>query len=86
MNPNGKEKKVNQANLSALQQPLQPTLSPERLINLDEVEKQTGFKSSYIYSQIQLGKFPKPVKVGAASRWRESEVQSWIIKQINKGA
>ena len=86
MNPNGKEKKVNQTNISTLQQPLQPTLSPERLINLDEVEHRTGFKSSYIYLRIQKGEVPAPVKVGAASRWRESEVQAWIQKQIHGGA
>lgn len=56
--------------------------SPERLITLDEVQKITGFKSSYIYSKIQKGEFPQPVKIGTASRWRESEIQQWIHDQI----
>lgn len=59
----------------------QPVTS-ERLINLDEVERITGFKSSYIYSQIQRRLFPQPVKIGTASRWRESQVQQWIHNQI----
>lgn len=59
-----------------------PSVTSERLINLDEVERITGFRSSYIYSKIQKSKFPKPVKIGTASRWRESEVQAWIHDQI----
>lgn len=68
-----------------LQHELQPKPAPERLINLDEVEIQIGFKSSFIYSRIQKGKFPSPVKIGTASRWRESEIQAWIEKQIQGG-
>lgn len=54
----------------------------ERLLYLAEVEFQTGFKSSFLYQLMKEGKFPKPVKIGTASRWRESEVQQWINNQI----
>ena len=54
----------------------------ERLINLNEVEFQTGFKSSFIYQLIKEGKFPAPVKIGTASRWKLSEIQAWIQAQI----
>lgn len=57
----------------------------ERLLPLPEVESRSGFKSSFIYQLIKEGKFPKPVKIGAASRWRESEVQQWIHDQIEGG-
>lgn len=60
----------------------QPHSQPERLLPLPEVESRSGFKSSFIYQLIKVGKFPKPVKIGAASRWRESEVQQWIHNQI----
>ncbi len=56
--------------------------SLERFLPLPEVESQSGFKSSFIYQLIKEGKFPKPVKIGTASRWRESEVQQWIHNQI----
>ena len=59
---------------------------PERLIPLPEVESRSGFKSSFIYQLIKEGKFPKPVKIGSASRWRESEVQQWIHNQIEGSA
>ncbi len=55
---------------------------PERLVPLDEVESITGFKSSYIYSKIQKGEFPQPVKIGTASRWKFSEIQNWVHTKI----
>lgn len=58
----------------------------ERLLPLPEVELRSGFKSSFLYSLIKEGKFPKPVKIGNASRWRESEVQAWIAAQIEASA
>lgn len=77
--------------LSTPQQQLLPkeSQSPsqlERLLYLAEVEFQTGFKSSYLYQLIKEGKFPKPVKIGTASRWRESEIQQWIHNQIENNA
>lgn len=58
----------------------------EKLLPLPEVESRSGFKSSFIYQLIKEGKFPKPVKIGTASRWRESEVQQWIHNQIEGSA
>lgn len=58
----------------------------ERLLPLPEVESRSGFKSSFIYQLIKEGKFPKPVKIGTASRWRESEIQRWIHNQIQGNA
>lgn len=58
--------------------------SRERLVTIGEVQNLTGFKSSYIYSKIQKGLFPGPLKIGNASRWRESDVQAWIDLQIRE--
>jgi predicted DNA-binding transcriptional regulator AlpA len=55
---------------------------PEKLLPIAKVKEQVGFGSSYLYELIQQDKFPKPVKVGNASRWRQSEVQAWIAEQI----
>ncbi len=54
----------------------------ERLLPIPEVESRSGFKSSFIYQLIKENKFPAPVKIKNASRWRESEVQAWIQAQI----
>ncbi len=55
---------------------------PERLLPRPEVELRTGFRSSFIYQLIKEGKFPRPIKIGTSSRWRESEIQTWIHAQI----
>ncbi len=59
-------------------------LAPERLLPLPKVEESTGFKSSYIYELIKSGGFPAPVKIGSASRWRQSEIQEWIAQRIQE--
>ena len=65
------------------QNQLQIPEPPERLLTITNVENIVGFRSSSIYLKIQQGTFPRPIKIGAASRWRESEVQAWIQKQIH---
>ena len=55
----------------------------EKLLRLEEVQEMIGFKKSMIYKMMETKNFPKPLKVGKASRWRESEVQSWISSLVN---
>nr|WP_299040042.1 AlpA family phage regulatory protein [uncultured Psychrobacter sp.] len=38
----------------------------------------TGFSAKHIYHLINEGKFPAPVKIGRASLWRLSEINSWL--------
>jgi len=38
----------------------------------------TGLTKSSLYRLIAKGDFPKPIQIGAASRWSEIEVQAWI--------
>ena len=38
----------------------------------------TGFSAKHIYHLINQGSFPAPVKIGRASLWRLSEINSWI--------
>jgi prophage regulatory protein len=56
-----------------------------RLLRLGEVQARIGLSRSTIYSQIKLGKFPKPVKLGpSASAWVEAEVESWLAARISE--
>jgi|RhiMetStandDraft_4_1073278.scaffolds.fasta_scaffold755707_2 prophage regulatory protein len=48
-----------------------------RWLRLPEVESKTGLKKSKIYRDVQLGKFPRPHKVGAVSVWIEDELTAW---------
>ena len=38
----------------------------------------TGFSAKHIYHLINQDKFPAPVKIGRASLWRLSEINSWL--------
>jgi len=38
----------------------------------------TGFSAKHIYHLINEGKFPRPIKIGRASLWRLSEINSWV--------
>ena len=50
----------------------------ERLLARRDVEEKTALRHSKIYDLINAGAFPRPVKIGGASRWRESEIDVWI--------
>lgn len=54
----------------------------EKLLSIEGVKAKTGFGTTKIYAMIGAGEFPKPAKIGAASRWRESAVDQWIAAQF----
>lgn len=50
-----------------------------RLLRLPEVESVCGRKRSSIYKDIQAGKFPAPIKIGARSvAWNSADIKKWI--------
>ena len=53
-----------------------------RLLRLPEVMRIASLGRTSIYSLIQHGSFPAPVKVGGASRWASSEVDDWINRLL----
>ena len=53
-------------------------MSPPRLMARPEVETLTGLSRSTIYREMREGRFPEPVKIGRAVRWREDEIAAWI--------
>ena len=56
--------------------------TPARLLRLPEVERRTGFKRSALYKYVAGGAFPKPVKLGRATAFVESEVDAWVRARI----
>lgn len=56
----------------------------EKLLTLAAVEATIGFKRSHIYDLIREKTFPTPVAIGTSRRWKESEVQDWISRQIKQ--
>lgn len=59
----------------------------EKFLRRKNVEKLTGLSRSSIYLQMQLGKFPKPIKLtgtGKAVAWISSEIDTWMQERINQ--
>lgn len=56
-----------------------------KLIPLSVVCDTTGTKKSAIYDRISKGTFPKPIKIGSASRWVQSQVQEWVKNAVEAG-
>ena len=55
---------------------------PERLLRLAEVIARVGLAKTTIYDHIRAGMFPKPVDLGGAVAWVESEIDAWIAARI----
>lgn len=45
-------------------------------------EKLGGRARSSIYRDIELGRLPRPFKLGASIYWIESDVDEWIARSI----
>lgn len=43
----------------------------------------TGLSAKHLYHLIHKGKFPAPIKMGRASLWRMSEINSWLESQTD---
>ena len=51
----------------------------DKLLRRPEVETLTGLSRSTIYSWLQRGDFPQPVKLGTRLvAWRESDITAWL--------
>ena len=46
----------------------------------------TRFSWAAIHNSVRLRRFPQPVKLGAASRWRRSDVTAWLDAQSRAAA
>ncbi|SDJ97773.1 helix-turn-helix transcriptional regulator [Billgrantia gudaonensis] len=56
-----------------------------KLIRMKEVMARTGLGRSTVYKYMNLGIFPKSVKLTTrAVAWVESEVEAWIQKGIER--
>lgn len=53
----------------------------ENLITLETVSERVKLKRTKIYSMVKNGEFPAPIKLGSASRWRESTVDRWVVER-----
>lgn len=55
-----------------------------KIMRRPEVESTTGLSRSSIYSKMETGTFPKPIKLSERSvGWIEQEVQEWLKNRIS---
>lgn len=54
----------------------------DRLIRRQEVEERTGLSRASIYTMMDEGQFPRPVRIGKrAVAWRQSEIEEWMASR-----
>lgn len=58
----------------------------DNLLTIEAVMAAICLKRTKIYAMIASGDFPQPVKIGAASRWSEAEVNAWIAERKEQRA
>ncbi|WP_080649103.1 helix-turn-helix transcriptional regulator [Dickeya oryzae] len=61
----------------------QNEVTPRRLIRLPEVLKRVGLSRARMYGLINIGRFPKQVRIGLRSvAFVESEIEAWMDNVI----
>lgn len=60
-----------------------PLEAGDRLLAMQEVERMTSAKKSWIYDRIGRGQFPRPIRLCGGRRvaWSEKAIQGWIKAQ-----
>jgi prophage regulatory protein len=59
-------------------------LMNDKLVDMVFITTFTGLTDKWFYKLIKDGMFPRPIKFGRSSRWRESDVRRWLMKRIEE--
>lgn len=62
----------------------QISLLDDQLVDMRFITKLTGLTDKWFYKLIKDGQFPKPIKLGRSSRWKQSEVELWLQQRITE--
>lgn len=62
------------------------TSLPESLLTIEEVAEMLALSRPTIWRHVKFGLLPKPIKIGAASRWKLSSIQAVIAEAEAKVA
>lgn len=60
------------------------TQDENQLITIKEVSSIIGFNPDWIYKRIATNEFPKPIKIGRASRWNRTTINEWLAGCAHK--
>lgn len=58
----------------------------DKLLPIESVMEEIGVKRTKLYELIARGDFPHPIKIGASSRWPESDVIDYQERQKTQRA
>ncbi|MGP3219666.1 helix-turn-helix transcriptional regulator [Serratia bockelmannii] len=61
-----------------------PSLLNDQLVDMAFITGFTQLTGKWFYKLIQLGEFPKPIKLGRSSHWLQSEVEAWVQQRIQQ--
>ncbi len=50
------------------------------LLDIEELSAELGCSKRHIYRLVQLGRMPKPVRLGALVRFRRVEIAAWLAQ------
>lgn len=62
----------------------QISLFDDQLVDMQFITRFTGLTDKWFYKLIKDGLFPKPIKLGRSSRWKHSEVETWLQARIDE--
>ncbi|WP_405078078.1 helix-turn-helix transcriptional regulator [Pectobacterium versatile] len=60
------------------------SLLKDQFVDMSFITQLTGLTDKWFYKLIQLGEFPRPIKLGRSSRWLQSEVEIWLQQRIDQ--
>jgi prophage regulatory protein len=55
---------------------------PRRLLRLNDVLATVGMGRSWVYREVSANRFPRPIKLGGASRWDAAAVDAFIEARL----
>jgi excisionase family DNA binding protein len=55
-----------------------------RLLSKKELARLLGVSFRSIDRHVAAGQLPRPIKVGALSRWRREDIDAWLTSQAAK--
>ncbi|MEG1440034.1 MAG: AlpA family phage regulatory protein [Hafnia sp.] len=64
--------------------PAPTSLLSDQMVDMKFITAFTGLTDKWFYKLIKEKKFPKPIKLGRASRWFKSEVEKWLKERIEE--
>jgi predicted DNA-binding transcriptional regulator AlpA len=54
----------------------------ERLLNTEDVLAKVGFGKTWLEERIAEGSFPRPTHKWRRNKWREQDVDEWIMRNF----